>query len=182
MKPWIATLVAGAMGFIGAVLGAYVSWSYQWWWEKKKRHQETLRRLRSKTVELYGQLEAVFENVAITTKGVYPDDARELARDIELDATNLNDEDLQRRVVRVLNDEYDSPELLKSAVLDLSRELRKEAYPILHDEKISVPSGDIREEARKMTGQTEKWPGPANIHFMNKLVHEGAETKRKGPD
>lgn len=157
------------MGFVGAVLGAYVSWWYQWWWEKEKRHQETVQRLRSKTVELYGLLEAVFENVSMTTKGVYPDDARELARDIELDATNLNDEKLQRRVVRVLNDEYDSPDLMKAEVLELSRELRKEAYPVLHEEKMDVPSGDPREEARKMTGQTDQWPGPANIHFMNKL-------------
>lgn len=168
-------------GLIGAVIGALAGGAVTYYRERRlesrRKHEETVQELVYDTVELCNLINDITKDMKEDTNDVYPSDVHRKARNIVLKTNNLDDEELQRRVVKVLNKNYDDPRGVFYGVYNLNRELRMRAYPVVQEVEAEVRMKDAEGKAAQMIGNTDAWPGPANIHFKNKLVAEGAPVK-----
>jgi len=178
-------------GLIGAVVGALAGGTVTYYRERRlearRRHEEAVMEMIPKVRSLWTMISSLVVRAIEATKEectpedmpnmrpkVFPEDAHELAREIEVMATRLDDGQLKRDVMRILNQEYQSSVALKKSLQELVKALRREAYPSLQQVKRKHHPNPV--ELREDDLQ-EKWAGPANWHFLNKLYGTGMDSR-----
>jgi hypothetical protein len=169
----------------GALVGGGVTYYVQRRLEAKRQHEETVEALYQKVFKLSEIVSDLTAGVrASSTESVpYPEEARELAQEIEELATDLWDEDLKRDVITAMNREYDSPEEICWQLEKVELALRERAYPTLYDikpEGRETPSGVALRwlnDKDKSGDWAEGWRGPAKIQFIFRMKERGRKLR-----
>jgi hypothetical protein len=122
--------------------------------------------------KLCGEIEVALNMVA-SERNLYPDDLHATARDIELKATKLADEDLKRDVIETLNKEYESARDVDTSLWKLRERLDRRAFPTLHEMKRDYM--DVKDKNKRLFGDGSEveWAGPASSDFISKAREEG---------
>lgn len=169
--------VLGAV--FGALIGGGVTYYVQRRLEAKRRHEETVETLYHKIADLSWIVSDLTAGSVTPTEEVpYPEEARNLAHEIEELATDLWDEELKREVITAMNRKYDSPEEICWQLEKVELELRERAYPTLYDIKPDgrEPPSEMAlrwlQEENELGDSTEDWWGPAKIQFLLRMKKE----------
>ena len=162
----------------GTLVGGGVTYFVQRKLEARRRHEETLEKLYGKVAELSEMITILVAGPFPGEEFPYPEEARDIAREIELLATDLEDEDLKRKIIRTMNREYESPEEICWQFEQIELELRERAYPALYEikeEGRKAPAGRAVRQAQD-DGAPEwakAWEGPATYLFLLRLKERG---------
>lgn len=163
----------------GALVGGGVTYYVQRTLEAKRRHEETVETLYHKIADLSKIVsDLTAGNINPTEEVPYPEEARNLAQEVEELATDLWDEKLKREVITAMNRKYDSPEGICRQLEKVELELRERAYPTLYDIKPDgrEPPSEITlrwlQEENEFGDWAEDWWGPAKIQFLLRMKEE----------
>jgi len=164
----------------GAIIGGGVTYFVQRKLEARRRHKETLEKLYGKVAELSKMVTILVAGTAFEEEFPYPEKARDIAQEIELLATDLEDEDLKQRTIRTMNREYESPEEICWQLEQIELELRERAYPTLYEIKDDGRTHNaglaVRQAQDDDVAEWAKgWKGPATHHFLLRLKEKGIE-------
>lgn len=172
-------------GIIGAVFGGATTYFVQRKLEAKRKHDKTLRNLYNKLQELRSLfftvlLPGVTDGEAEPlVEGVYPQDIYNLAKEIKMLATSLDDKNLKRRVLETMTGEFDSRDELEREIIEILHEVREQAYPVLHDVKednrrIEV---QVKVDNEGQMKRIKRWGGPATYKFLERVEEMGVKMK-----
>jgi hypothetical protein len=162
----------------GAIIGGGVTYFVQRQLEAERRHERTLEKLYGKVAELSKMITILVAGPVFGEEFPYPEEARDIAREIELLATDLEDEDLKREIIRTMNREYESPEEICWQFEQIELELRERAYPTLYEieeEGRKAPAGLAARQGQDsdVPEWTQGWKGPATYQFLLRLKESG---------
>jgi hypothetical protein len=180
-------------GLIGAVVGGAATYFAQRKLEARRKHENTVKDIISEVKEL-GEMvahlighakfdpnsisdeisDAPLEEIIDIGENPFPRDARDKAKKIEMMATNLDDEGLKHEILKAMNQKYENERILIKSLNGLIDKLHREAYPAI--QKVKRKHVVTAQELRGSDAD-EKWPGPANKQFLNKLYGEGVPSK-----
>jgi len=159
---WASVLSA----VFGTLVGGGVTYFVQRKLGARRRHEETLEKLYGKVAELSKMITILVAGPVPGEEFPYPEEARDIAREIELLATDLEDEDLKRKIIRTMNREYEAPEEICWQFEQIELELRERAYPTLYEIKEEGRKAPAGLAARKgqdsdVSEWAKGWKGPA---------------------